>query len=291
MPQLRKRPPEGSGVDLQTSLQQLGFTDNEARAYLALSQSYPATAYEIAKRSGLPRPNAYGVLRSLEAKGAIQAVNESPVRYAPLDPDDYFGNHAQKTRSLCDSVAQGIAAQAQPNDNTFMWFYEGADAIHRKTSDLIEEAEDSVWIKGPESLIGPLLPLLHAACERGVQVIIIGFGRNIDALKVHPRMTVLPHEGDASVSRGATEVMLTMTTDFGGVLIANYAPGLAPTASYARNRSIVYVVQTLLLHEIYLAEMLTTMASELESVFGKGLSKLRKKYRPPGMERHVLEGT
>lgn len=282
--------PKGSDTDadLLAALEKLGFTGNEARAYLALSQSYPATAYEVANRAGLPRANAYTVLRTLEAKGAVQAVNESPVRYAPLNPEDYFGIHAQRTQALCAAVAKRVAAQSRADEDSFMWFYEGDEAIHRKTVELIDQARERVWIKGPRPLIEPLLPSLKGACERGVQVVIVAFGEQIEALKVHRRMEVLPHEGDAGLFRGATAVMLTMATDFNGVLIATHTPGAPASASYARNRSVIYVVQTLLLHEFYLAEMYATIGDQLNAAFGKGLAKLRKKYRPVGMERHVL---
>lgn len=283
--------PNGPATDLLASLEQLGFTGNEARAYLALSQSYPATAYDVANRSGLPRANAYSVLRSLQSKGAVQAVNEAPVRYAPLDPEDYFGIHAQRTQALCTAVARQVAAQSRANEDTFMWFYEGEEAIHRKTVELIDQASERVWIKGPRPLIEPLLPTLKSACARGVQVVIVAFGDRIEELKVHRRMEVLPHEGDAGLFRGATAVMLTMTTDFNGVLIATHTPGEPASASYASNRSVIYVVQTLLLHEFYLAEMYATIGDQLDAAFGKGLSKLRKKYRPVGMERHVLGGS
>ena len=62
-------------ADLIPSLQRLGFTDYEAKAYVALSSRYPATAYEVAKVSGLPRANVYSVLRTLELKGAIQPAD------------------------------------------------------------------------------------------------------------------------------------------------------------------------------------------------------------------------
>ena len=77
---------------LTESMQRLGFTDYEAKAYLALSSAFPATAYEVAKLSGLPRANVYSVLRTLELKGAIQPVGETPRRYAPVEPDDFFGD-------------------------------------------------------------------------------------------------------------------------------------------------------------------------------------------------------
>ena len=36
------------------ALRSLGFTEYEAKVYLALVQSAPATAYEISHRSGVP---------------------------------------------------------------------------------------------------------------------------------------------------------------------------------------------------------------------------------------------
>ena len=43
-------------------LERLGFTEYEARAYLTLLGRNPLTGYELAKLSGIPRPNVYPVL-------------------------------------------------------------------------------------------------------------------------------------------------------------------------------------------------------------------------------------
>ena len=50
-------------TDVNTLMQVLGFTDYEARAYLALLQRHPQNGYELAKASGIPRPNIYSVLQ------------------------------------------------------------------------------------------------------------------------------------------------------------------------------------------------------------------------------------
>jgi hypothetical protein len=63
-----------------------------------------------------------------------------------------------------------------------------------------------------------------------------------------------------------------------------------PKASFARDYSIVYVIETLLLHEVYLAEIHSAFGDQLESKFGRQLGRLRRKYRPKGRERPVLEG-
>ena len=52
-------------------LRRLGFTESEARVYVALIGRSPATAYEISNRSGVPRPNTYSILKTLAAKHAV----------------------------------------------------------------------------------------------------------------------------------------------------------------------------------------------------------------------------
>lgn len=275
-------------AELIDSLQRLGFTDYEAKAYLALSAGYPATAYEVAKVSGLPRANVYSVLRTLELKGAIQPVGETPRRYAPVDPEDFFGRHARNTASLCTSLAQQIKTQTHPNEDVFVWHYSGEADVTQKVTDLVRNAKNSIWIKAPDHLIRPYLPLLKAATRRGVQVMLVAFGEDYASLQVDPAMTVFPHDGDA-VKRGAADVLFTMTTDFSGVLISTHHAEQT-VGSYARNRAIVYVVQTLFLHEFYIADMYQKIGGVLDATFGKELAKLRKKYRPKDMEKSLLDG-
>src|SRR5262245_66664186 len=61
---------EGTMTDAAALLQELGFSEYEARAYVALLQRSPLNGYELAKASGLPRANGYSVLRTLEDRGA-----------------------------------------------------------------------------------------------------------------------------------------------------------------------------------------------------------------------------
>jgi sugar-specific transcriptional regulator TrmB len=226
-----------SAIDggLAEGLQQLGFTDYEARAYLALARAHPATAYEVSKRSGLPRANVYSVLRQLEIKGAIQPVTENPLRYAPRDAEEFFGRHAETTSALCQEVARRVRAQSRPDAMSYVLSCEGEAEIHDKVEQLIAAAAESVWIKAPDRLIEPHLPALRQAAARGVQVILVIYGADAAALKAHPKMTVLLHEGDG-IKRGASDVLFTISTDFSGVMIATHHPTRGASASFARNR-------------------------------------------------------
>src|SRR2546421_316179 len=79
----------GAMTDVTELLQQLGFSEYEARAYLALLQRNPLNGYELAKVSGLPRANIYAVLQKLEERGAAVRLDlPNSTRYAPIAPSE-----------------------------------------------------------------------------------------------------------------------------------------------------------------------------------------------------------
>ena len=74
-------------------LTQVGFTEYEAKAYRALLEEHPLTAYEIAKKSGIPTSKIYEVIRKLEKRSAIQAIHGDRSRlFLPLPHDELIEN-------------------------------------------------------------------------------------------------------------------------------------------------------------------------------------------------------
>lgn len=277
-----------TALPLATALRELGFTDYEARAYTALASRQPATAYEIAKIAGLPRANVYAALRNLETRGAIQPVTESPVRYVPVDPKQFFRSVQRSTASLCDDVVRAMKHSAKAEESAYVWIFRGEAEVHAKLMAMIEGAREHIWLKGPVALIEPYAAVLAAAARRRAVIRLIVFGKSITGLKPHKNIQVVLHEGDGKPHGPPSDRMLTGTVDSSGMLIASYA-GEAK-ASYARDYSIVYVIETLLLHEIYLAEIHAAFGKQLDARFGAQLGLLRRKYRPRGRGRPVIAG-
>jgi sugar-specific transcriptional regulator TrmB len=283
-----KNAPRRTALPLADSLRELGFTDYEARAYMALAATQPATAYEIAKKAGLPRANVYAALRNLEVKGAIQPVTENPVRYVPVDPERFFQNIQRTTAGLCEVVVRTLRNSVKPAESAYVSIYRGEHEVQAKLTDMIGHAREHIWLKAPVALIEPHAGALVAAARRGVMVFLIVFGNSVPGLKPHKRIQLIPHEGDGEPHGPPSDRMLTVAVDSEGMLIASFAGTVK--ASFTRDYSIVYVIETLLLHEVYLAEIHAAFGKQLDSRFGRQLSRLRRKYRPPGRERQVLEG-
>ncbi|KQX31964.1 TrmB family transcriptional regulator [Variovorax sp. Root434] len=272
--------------ELKPVLQRLGFTDHEARAYIALTDSPdPVTAYEVAQRSGLPRANAYGVLASLAAKGAIQEVTREPTRYAAVNTDEYFRQRANQTSDLCDQASRMLKERAPAQEAIYVWAYRGKKPVSAKLHEMIESSTDRIWLKGPLDILMGYRDALIAAAQRNVKVTLIVFGDDIAPLGRHKNLTVFLHEGRGA-NRGASKVVLTVTADGSSFMIASFTDDLH--ASYGRNPSIVYVVETMILHEIYLAEMYASIGPTLDDLFDEHFGKLRSKYRPSDMGSNML---
>src|SRR5689334_4648644 len=102
-------------TDVTALLQQLGFSEYEARAYLALLQRNPLNGYELAKVSGLPRANVYAVLQKLEERGAVVRLDmPSGVRYAPVAPTELTQRIASRFQDVLSTTQQALEELATP---------------------------------------------------------------------------------------------------------------------------------------------------------------------------------
>src|SRR6478735_10529767 len=100
--------------DILDSLEALGFSTNEARAYRGLLVESPATGYEIAQRASIPRSAIYAVLKRLEDGGLVARVEESPARYAPLPPGDLMGVLRRRFEGSLRSLDESIHRMRPP---------------------------------------------------------------------------------------------------------------------------------------------------------------------------------
>ncbi|MEM1773457.1 MAG: helix-turn-helix domain-containing protein, partial [Desulfurococcaceae archaeon] len=75
-----------SGEELITKLSLLGFTNYEARVYIALLKHGSLTSTEIIKVAKIPQARLYDVMEKLVSKGLVKYSKTRPVRYSLVDP-------------------------------------------------------------------------------------------------------------------------------------------------------------------------------------------------------------
>src|SRR5690242_15619950 len=120
----------GAMTDAIALLQQLGFSEYESRAYLALLQRNPLNGYELAKQSGIPRANIYTVLQKLEERGAaIRLDLPNGTRYAPTAPSELTDRVATRFQHTLNAVHQALEDLVAPANPEYVWNIRGYQAL------------------------------------------------------------------------------------------------------------------------------------------------------------------
>lgn len=275
-----------SNLSISQELQELGFTDYEARVYVAVLQASPVTAYEISKNNGLPRPNVYSALEGLERKGAVHRASNEPVRYVPVSPKELLERIARSVNTRCTSLRERLDGLKAVQETEYVWNIAGADDAHAKLAELIAEARRHVWIKAHHSAVEPHFEAIEAAAGRGVAVLLVLFGSDeqIASWRRIQGAVVYAHEADGTVV-GLGRHLITYSSDFKVALIANLKDR---TGAYTRSTAVVNLTDTMIRHEVYLAEIFAAFGKELDRKFGPALLRLRKEYLP-GDQVRALE--
>src|SRR5687767_5090188 len=123
-------------------LQGLGFSEYEARAYIALLGHHPANGYALTKQSDIPRPNIYAVLQKLEERGAVVALEtESGTSYSPVGPDALIQRLSQHLHGTLNAARQVLEQVATPNEQCYVQNIHGYAALIEHAHELIGRAQ------------------------------------------------------------------------------------------------------------------------------------------------------
>ena len=159
------------------ALKELGLTATEGKAYVALLKSHPATGYELAARSQVPRSAIYGVLKKLEAVGLINAIQQKPAKFVPLPPQRLVELLESRFQQHLESLEGALEQFDVAAPDTVTWTFVGYAQMLEQARALIARAETalyaSLWRREALELEGPL----RAAAESGIEVVLFSFNR------------------------------------------------------------------------------------------------------------------
>ncbi len=153
------------------SLQQLGFSEYEARAYTALLQRSPLNGYELAKLSGLPRANIYAVLQKLEERGAVIRLDiPGGVQYAPLPAEELIQRLRSQFQETLDAAQQALNEISSPAEYEYVGNTRGYPALLEHARALLNAAQERVLLAiWPQEALNLAEPLAQADA-RGVEI-------------------------------------------------------------------------------------------------------------------------
>jgi sugar-specific transcriptional regulator TrmB len=265
--------PRTAPDDLIADLRRLGFTDYEGRIYIALLRyDAPATAYELAKSAGVPRPNTYNAIESLAQRGAVLAVSQAPACYAAAAPKEFLGSISRQTSTICEDLSARLSKIAAPTDNQLVWTLTDNRQIREKINQLIDDARDIIMIKASEDILARHIESLTAAGQRGLKMLIVVFGVDAERFTFGPRCRTYLHEGNG-VRMGSTDNLFTVAADRSEMVTALISE--QAHAVHTKSKPIVNMAESLIRHDFYMAEIFLRFGDEIDATFGPYLSDLR----------------
>ena len=222
-------------------LQEVGFGEYEARAYATLVQRGPLTGYQLAKASGIPRPNVYPVIDRLEKRGAVTRIEVGDgVKYAALPAAEMLARLSRNVESHLAGAASALGDLAQATTSEYVWNIDGYDNALARAEQLIAGARERVligiWSVESGRLAGPVA----AAHARGVRIVTLCIEGCVDEcggcrgdvyryamaeeaatrwlmLVVDDRELLvgqISHSGDAKAAQTSLEVFVAMTSQY-----------------------------------------------------------------------------
>lgn len=159
-------------MSLLENLGAIGFTEYEAKVYLALLKEYPATGYQLSKQAGIPRSMVYEALGRLDVRGAVLKAEEERgiTFYRPLPPDVLLNRLEQDYARLLDSLRRDLNAIYLAQEEGHLWTLHGEGRILSYAEHMIAHAEREAMLVLNDTNLRRLRQAIVAADERGVAV-------------------------------------------------------------------------------------------------------------------------
>lgn len=230
-------------------LHQLGFSEYEAKTYIALLKSNPVTGYELSKNSGVPRSMIYQTLQRLMDKGAVLPIMGQPVKYIPTNSQELLGRLQANYNDLVENLSEELAQFSSVVDYSYFWNLKGYGAIIDKTKELIAGTEESLYLSAYNEELKQLEEQLLAVHSRGCKMEILCCGKiDLPIPNIYPAPERSKDE-DKNLGR-----WLTVISDKKVVLIGEGLQDKDCIAVWTQNTSLITISLRYIKYEMFIAQ-------------------------------------
>lgn len=267
-------------------LKNLNFTEYEAKAYLTLLEESPLTGYAVAKNSGVPRSRIYEVLDSLVMRGDILVSLGNTPQYTPVPAKELIKNRrikAEENFELAEKSLKKFENSASDREN--IWNITGRNEILDKVKTCILAANKRILLEIWKEEYEELEPELRQAANRGVNVTIIAYGDIISDFA-----TVYLHYMGHEITEEYGGQWLVFSGDDSEVVAGIVSLGKDSRAAWTMHVGLVMPITEVMIHDLYLMEIMEKHRELLEESFGENLIHLRRKFSiHPDFKKHYVK--
>jgi sugar-specific transcriptional regulator TrmB len=156
-------------------LREIGLTEYEINALLALIDGGKMSASEISSRSKVPYSRIYEVLSRLEDREFIQIFKGRPTKYLSKSPKEIVSLVQLEWQKKIDGFGKYIIEELQPRyeketplSTRDVWLLNGRSAIFAKALDILEGTREELLISLPSLDVN--VPELKSLVEQALSV-------------------------------------------------------------------------------------------------------------------------
>jgi len=244
--------------DPVSKLVSIGFSEYEAKAYLALLRKSPVTGYELAKESGVPRSMIYEVMGKLTGRGAAMLLRTGKAnKYAPIPASEFLDQLQQEHDELISSLKNELNTMATLPDLEYVWNIEGDANVTAKAIEMIDQAAAQIYLAIRPVTFQELKQALERAINRGVRVVVYSTA----ALVLPGGQVVVAHVSEETLGQ-ARGLGLILVIDGEEVLIGEWLAKTQAHASWTSNPLMVFMAEHHLRTDLYLPQILALLGDK-----------------------------
>ncbi len=254
-------------VNIVQEMIHLGFSEYESRAYVSLLEEYPLTAYEVAKRSGIPTSKIYEVMARLVEKNLAEEISDGKKRYIPIEVSDFVQEYRKNVSISLEKIKQEGSSISRPADVSYIIQITSYKKLIRKAESLISGAAREVLISGWDA---ELSQLLHTIQQSSVRSAVVHFGKtdkNYGMCFEHPVEEVLLSE------KGGRQLVIAADSD--KALSATVHDDFSVEGAWSTNSGFARLAEDCIKHDIYIIKAVSWMERGMKDKFGDQYQLLR----------------
>lgn len=244
-------------MDLLDNLGAIGFTEYEAKVYLALLKDHPATGYQLSKQAGIPRSMVYEALGRLDVRGAVLKTEEAKATlYRPMPPDALLDRLNEEHERRTDTLRRELNTLYAARDEGHLWTFSGEEAVLSYAREMISSAQYEAMLVLTDDNLVQLQDVIFAADQRNVAIGALLTGEKtleIGQVSHHP-----PRE--SQVHKLADS--LVVVVDEQEVLIASPDPTVY-TATVTTNNNMVQIGRQFVWMELFAHRIFSQVGTEV----------------------------
>ena len=228
--------------------EEIGFSKNEAKAYMALLKEPAINGYEISKKSGVPRSMVYTIIAKLVAKEAIIELRTEPPSYTPVPVKELVMNRKRQTEETLTFLEKELQAIEKPVEVNAIKHIEGRSQIIHAMQKLMKASKEEIWLSAWEEELEELRGSTEEQGEKGIQLYSLLF-TNHETTSFGE--TFYHRRDTASIEKRRMEQRLTiLIQDNQEVLITGFVEGQIPQAIQTAEPMLVLLAKEYIRHDM-----------------------------------------